>query len=154
MDLPMKAFCLYGNDGKIELTINEILGFPERTSIEGGYDFKGTLDVKTGSYEVHCVGSFFSATGILCRFMHSLMDCYNSFEGTASYRHLYDRDFEFDLRMTKHGHAVVEGTFTEYPHLPNKLVFQMETDQTCILSAINELKKVEEIFAGIMSKRP
>ena len=53
--LPMKAFCLMGNNGndKIELTINELFDFPERTSFEGGYDFKGDLTICAGSYSVY-----------------------------------------------------------------------------------------------------
>jgi len=153
MNLPMKAFCLNGNNEKIELTINKVFGFPEQTSYEGGYDFKGDLDIIIGSYEVHCKNNFYSSTGMLYRLLLSLTDCYNSLEGTATYKHLYEDDFKFSLTMTNYGHAVVEGAFQERADLPNKFVFQMETDQTYILNTIGELKKVVKVFGDDAGKR-
>jgi hypothetical protein len=153
MDLPMKAFCLNGYGEKIEITINEIFGFPEDTSYEGGYDFRGDLDIVVGSYEVHCKNNFFSATGLLYKLLVSLTACYNSLNGIVEYKRLWEHDFQFVLKMTGHGHAVVEGEFRERPDCNNNLVFEMETDQTCILSTINDLKKVAEIFGDNTGKR-
>jgi len=147
--LPLKAFCLMGSNGveKIEIIINEVFDFPERTSFEGGYDFKGELNICVESYEVHSK-DFFSSTGILYTLLVSLTSCYSSLQGIAEYKRLYEDDFAFTLRMGKTGHAMIERTFQEYPHLSNKLTFQMETDQTCILSAISELKQVERLFGN------
>lgn len=64
MELPIKAFCLNGYSEKIELTITEVLDFPNNTSFEGGYDVKGNLDIEIGSYTVHCK-DFYFATGVL-----------------------------------------------------------------------------------------
>lgn len=143
IELPIKAFCLNGENGKIEVTINEVL-FSHK-SIESGYDFKGNLDICIGSYKVHC-NDFYSSTGTLDRLLTSLEICYNSLEGSAEYKRYYEEDLEFILNMTQNGHAIVNGTFREYPHLSNMLTFEMNTDQTFILDIINELKKVIEIF--------
>ena len=45
MNLPMRAFCLNGNaeNDKIEIIINEVFDFLEKTSFRGGYDFVGRL---------------------------------------------------------------------------------------------------------------
>ena len=147
VELPITAFCLMGNNGydKIEITITELMGFPERTSFEGGYDFKGTLTICVGSYNVR-FNNYFSTTGILYNLLTSLVPCYNSLEGTAEYRHMYEKSFYFTLKMTRTGHAMIEGVFREYPHLPNNLVFQFETDQTYIQDTIRELKQVEKLF--------
>ena len=72
--------------------------------------------------------------------------CYDSLEGTTKYKHLYEDGFYFSLKMTKLGHAIIEGAFQEYPHLPNKLVFQFETDQTCIQNTIRDLRQIEKLF--------
>jgi len=153
IDLPLRAFRINGNNGteKIELTINEIFDFPERTSIEGGYDFKGDLIICVGSYEAR-FKDFFSSTGILYELLTSLTSCYNSLDGVAEYKHLYEGDFRFTLKMTSLGHTIIEGVFQEYPHLSNKLIFEMTTDQTCILNAINELKQVERLFGDNKGK--
>jgi hypothetical protein len=157
IELPMTAFCLMGNNGndKIEVTIKELLDFPERTSFEGGYDFIGDLNICAGSYSVK-FNNYFSTTGILHTFLTSLLPCCNSLKGTAKYRHLYEDSFYFVLKMKKFGHAMIEGEFREYPHLPNKLVFEFESDQTCIQNTILELKLVEKLFGdgkGLCSEK-
>ena len=65
-ELPLRAFCLSGNNEKekIEIIINEVFEFPERTGLEGGYDFKGDINICVGSYEVHSE-NFYSSTGII-----------------------------------------------------------------------------------------
>lgn len=155
IDLPMKAFCLNGNGTeKVELTINEVFDFPAHTSIEGGYDFKGSLEICVGSYSVYC-SEFYSSTGVLYNFFTAIQKCYDSLGGTADYRHLYENDLKFSLTMTNWGHAIINGSFREVPHLSNELNFEMETDQTCILEAIKCLKKVKDIFGdskGIQTK--
>jgi hypothetical protein len=145
MELPIKAFCLNGFDEKIELTITEILGFPDSTSYEGGYDVKGNLDIEIGSYIVHCT-DFYFATGVLYRFLDGLENCYKTLIGKAEYKHLLEHDLEFTLEMTKLGHACVTGTYHENPALDNELRFEMETDQTCIKLVIDEIKNVRSIF--------
>lgn len=38
-------FCLRGDDGKICLELNKVFGFPDETSIEGGYDIVCTVTI-------------------------------------------------------------------------------------------------------------
>ena len=153
IELPMKAFCLMGRAGedKIELIIDEIFGFPEETSFEGGYDFRGTLTIHAGSYKVRSK-HYFSSTGILCNLYASLVKCYDSLEGMAKYARMYEKNFEFELKMTKAGHAIINGEYTEYLHLLNVLTFEIETDQTCVRYAINDLKQVVDLFGDNKGK--
>lgn len=151
VDLPMKAFCLKGNNGKIELTIDEVFGFPGNACIEGGYGFLGHLDLHVGSYEVHCA-EFYSSTGRLHRLLAGLQTIYQTLEGTARYKHLYENDFQFVVEMTHFGHAAITGSFHECPHLSNELTFEMETDQTCIERAMNDLKAVERAFGDAIAE--
>ncbi|HOP10892.1 MAG TPA: hypothetical protein PK629_05315 [Oscillospiraceae bacterium] len=146
MDLPIKAFCLNGDNAKIELIITEILDFPN-TSIEGGYDVKGILNINIGCYFVR-YDNFIFATGVIYRFLEGLEKCYQDLKGEAEYRHLYERDLEFTLEMTSLGHAVINGTFRENPAVSTKLDFEMSTDQTFIKSAINDIKNVIKGFGG------
>lgn len=154
MNYPIKAFCLNGNvDGeKIEVFIEEIFGFPENTAYDGGYDFKGTVNICVGSYAVNS-GIIYSSTGALYRLLTSLKQCYQSLKGTAKLCHSLENDFIFDLKMTKWGHGVIEGEYQEFPDVNNKLTFEMETDQTCILIAINALQYIETLFGNELGKR-
>jgi hypothetical protein len=141
-----------GNDGedKIEMIIDELFGFPERTCYAGGYEFKGTLIIHAGCYHARS-GNYYSTTGELHGLCTSLLSCYNSLAGSVKYpRMSYEKNLEFELKMTKLGHATIEGEFREYPHLLNTLVFQIETDQTCIQSAINDLTQIERLFGDNM----
>ena len=146
MDLPIRAFCLSGDNAKIELIITEIFGFPN-TSIEGGYDVKGILNIDIGCYFVR-YDRFIFATGVIYRLLEGLEKCYRDLKGKAEYRHLYERDLEFTLEMINLGHAVIQGTFRENPAVSNKLDFEMSTDQTFIKSAINDIKNVIKVFSG------
>ena len=155
IDLPLRAFCIMGNNGmdKIEIIINEMFGFPNETTYEGGYDFKGALIIIAGSYKIHSE-DFYSSTGVLHGFNTCLKKCYDTLTGTAKYARMFEEDLKFELRMTNQGHALIDGEFREYPHLPNKLSFQIETDQTCIYNAIIDLRHIEKLFGGYNGKQP
>ncbi len=151
MELPIKAFCLNGNNEKIEFTIDEVFGFPSQTSYEGGYDVKGFLEIRVGCYHVYC-NNFYSSTGILYNLLTSLYLCYANLYGVANYKHLLENDLAFSLEMTKFGHATVIGQFQENPSVNNILNFEFETDQTCIKDAINDLKNISSIFGDNTGK--
>lgn len=145
MNLPIRAFCLNGYNGKIELQITEVLGFPDDTSYEGGYDLKGTLHIEVGSYTVHS-DNFYFATGVLYRFLEQLIECYETLNGEAKYKHLLENDLEFTIEMTSLGHALIRGAFRENPAKANVLHFEMRTDQTNIKPVIKDIKNVMSIF--------
>ena len=155
IELPMKAFCLPGSDGddKIEMTINEVFGFPETTSYTGGYEFKGVLAIQAGSYSV-CSEDFYSTTGELYNLYASFTKCYDSLEGMVIFPSAcYERAFEFELEMIDRGRGMVKGRFTEYSHLSNSLIFEIEIDQSCIRCAIDDLKQIEMLFGDNKGKR-
>ena len=138
----MNLFCLNGyEDEKISLELNEIIGFPGHTSIEGGYDIICTLTLDAGCHHLK-YDRLFSATGALYRFCDELKTCYNLLEGTAEYRLLYENDLLFRVEMTTGGHACIKGSFQEMPHKANILQFEMDTDQSCFLSVIQDIENL------------
>ena len=81
----------------------------------------------------------------------SLAGCYDSLQGSVEYVSCpCERNLSFTLDMTVGGRATVEGFFRECFSLPGELTFRIETDQTCILSAIHDLKQVERVFGDSM----
>jgi hypothetical protein len=148
----MEIFCLHGNEeDKILLELNEVLGFPDRTSFEGGYDIICSLQIDVGCYHVKH-GNLYSATGALYRFSNELKNCYQNLKGQAEYRLRLENDLFFALAMTSSGHAEVSGTFRERPDKKNILHFIMNTDQTCflqVIQSIDELKKTYGDMQGI-----
>ena len=146
----MRLFCLHGTDynEKILLELNEVIDFPERTSYEGGYDIICTLQVDVGCYHVKC-DRYYSATGALYRFSDSLKDCYKKLAGNAEYRLRWENDLVFNVAMTSCGHALVTGQFREHPEKNTVLTFEIETDQTCLLSVFQEIDKLQDTFGGM-----
>ena len=110
----MEIFCLYGIDKKekILLELNEVIGFPETTSYEGGYDIICTLQIDIGCYHVKC-DRYFSATGALYSFSDKLKECYKKLDGNAEYHLVLEDDLSFAITMVSNGHAVVRGRFQE-----------------------------------------
>lgn len=142
---PIKAFCFEYNGDKIELIINHVFG--EENSYEG-VDFTGILNIKAGYYEVHCEDYIFSI-GVLKRFYQGLQNCYNTLQGKAEYKALWDRELEFSLYMSKNGCAELRGYFQALPSHPNKLEFSIQIDQTVIKQAIQDLKYVLSLFDNV-----
>lgn len=85
----MNLFCLNGYNGeKIRLDLNEVIGFPNNTSIEGGYDIICTLVIDSGCYHIEH-DRLYSATGTLYRFSKGLDACYTDLFGSGEYHCLY-----------------------------------------------------------------
>ena len=135
----MEIFCLNGyQNEKIQLELVEVLGFPEITSYEGGYDIVCRLLIQVGSYCVNC-DKLYSATGALYKFSDELKSCYAKLNGKAEYRLLLENDLSFVVEMTTSGHAVLTGRFQERPDKENIFSFEMETDQSCFQRLFKEL---------------
>ena len=132
----MEIFSFKGYSGEhITLNLIEVLGYPDTTSYEGGYDIICSLEIKCGCYTVSC-DRYFSASGALYRFQKELIECYKTLEGTAKYALLLENDLIFEVFMESGGKAIIKGDYQECPEKDNKLSFEIETDQTCIKSVI------------------
>jgi len=149
----MCLFCIKGYNGEqISLELKEVIGFPEHTSIEGGYDMKCTLKIDVGCYHVKC-DTLYSATGALYRFCDQLKECYIQLEGEAEYKLFLENDLYFKVDMKNSGQALITGIFQERPDKENILHFQMDTDQTCFLSVIQDIENLKNEYGGMEGKR-
>lgn len=145
----MNLFCLNGYNGeKIILKLNEVIGFPDNTSIEGGYDIICTLIIDSGCYHIEH-DRLYSATGALYRFSEKLSTCYTDLLGFAEYHLLYENDLSIKVEMTTGGHAVVTGTFQERPDKHNILQFEFDTDQSCLLSVIQDIESLKTQYGDM-----
>lgn len=139
---PIKAFCFEYKNEKIELILDHI--FDEDVSCDG-IDFTGELTIKADCYTVY-TKNYISSTGVLKRFYQDLQNCYDTLQGKAEYKALWDRELEFSLIMLKNGLAEINGYFQALPSHPNKLDFSIQTDQTVIENVLKDLKYVLSIF--------
>ena len=131
----MNLFCLNGYNGeKIRLDLNEVIGFPNNTSIEGGYDIICTLVIDSGCYHIE-------------------HDRLYSAIGSGEYHCLYENDLTFKVEMTNGGHAIVTGVFQERPNKQNVLQFEFDTDQSRLLSVIQDIESLKVKYGGMEGLR-
>lgn len=146
MQLPIQAFRLEGVDSLIELTIDELFGFPDETSYGGGYGAKGRLTIRANEYSVVAATHYFT-TGELYRFMLQLEECYETLSGTAVLENT-ERELELECQFNKLGHVSFSGSFQGRPDIENILTFECRSDQTQIPAIIASLKHIYSIFGG------
>lgn len=133
-------FCLGGYNGeKILLEFREDIGFPNETSIDGGYDILCSLQIDAGVY--HAVEDrYYSSTGALNKFLTELKEINNKLNGEAEYQVLYEDYLSFKVLMSTRGHASIIGRFRADFMLKNVLEFEIETDQTFFADTIQSLE--------------
>lgn len=145
----MILFCLNGYNGeKISMELNEVIGFPGNTSIEGGYDIICTLIIDSACYHIE-YDRLYSATGALYRFSKELDSCYTNLFGSAKYHLLYENDLSIKVEMMTGGHAIVTGTFQDRPDKHNILQFEFDTDQSCLLSVIQDIESLKAQYGDM-----
>jgi hypothetical protein len=143
--LPMVAFQIKGNGDSIELTMDEVFGFPKEESYGGGYGAKGVLSIRAGAYSV--TDAHYFTTGELYRFYLALKECYDLLDGEAVLENV-DRELTLKCVFNKNGHVYVSGEFQAKPAVANILIFEFRTDQTQIKSTLSALKAVYKEFGG------
>jgi hypothetical protein len=150
INLPMTAFSIPGYGEKLELTILEVFGFPQEITYPGGYYAKGKIEIKSGSYYVlaeHCF-----TTGELWTFKNALKACYKEFSGEVELNST-ESELELVVEFSYTGKVKIRGSFRERLDIGNKLLFEFESDQTCMLSAIRDLERVEKVFGDDLGVR-
>ncbi|MCM1258271.1 MAG: hypothetical protein NC307_10530 [Roseburia sp.] len=70
-------------------------------------------------------------------------------EEQAEYRMLLENNLCFKAVMTTGGHAVIKGTFQELSHKNNILQVEIDTDQTCFLSVIQDIENIKEKYGDV-----
>ncbi len=150
LKLPIPIFSLSGLDGCIELTMNEVWGFPDQTSFGGGYDAEGTLTIRAGAYSVSAACSF--TTGELYRFSVSLQQCYDTLTGAAVLENT-EQALALACEFDRLGHVVASGCFQAIPSANNRLTFEIHTDQTQVKEILSQLQTVFTVFGGNTGKR-
>jgi len=146
----MRAFRITGIDELIELTIDEVWGFPNETSYGGGYGAKGILSIRAGEYAVSAVHYF--TTGELYRFLIALKQGYDTLTGKAVLENT-EKELELKCEFNKLGHVIASGKFQAVSSINNVLLFSIKTDQTQVKDSITSLQAVYEVFGDNKGKR-
>ena len=151
VELPVRAFRFNGLDGYCEIYISEVFGFPEQTDFDGGYGVRGCINLKANSYQV-LNGGLWLSTGALYRFFKQLKPCYNKLSGEAIFTTV-EQDLKLKADFKKNGHVIINGIYKERPDIDNILHFEINSDQTQVLEALKDLKKIGELFGDELGFR-
>ncbi|MCX2738872.1 WapI family immunity protein [Pontibacter anaerobius] len=134
----MEEFSIIGdNRNYIKISFQEVYGFPESTCHWGGYEFRATVEIKSGSFTVKSF--FWTSTGELYEFYKKLESCNSELKGNVKFVN-YEDNLEFAAKYDELGHVNVQGRFNELDELNNELVFEFNSDQSFISSTLEELK--------------
>lgn len=145
--LPMEAFAIVCMGEYIELTIDEVWGYPDQTSYPGGYAAKGRLSICADGFTINEAEHYFE-TGELYAFMRQLEMCHASLTGEAILENT-ENTLRMICQFDKLGHVTVVGEFRKHTDgRDNCLIFDIRTDQTQIARVLISLKKVSKVFGG------
>jgi hypothetical protein len=142
----MESFKIEGKNGYILVCILEVYGFPNSTSFAGGYDVKGTAEVKVNNYSAS--GELWFSTGEIYNFFTALKKCYEGLNGNAEIL-TTERNLKLDVHFEKLGHAVIKGEYIERLEFNNMLIFEIMSDQSYLQETINELSKIIKNYGGL-----
>ncbi|MUT67739.1 hypothetical protein GOM71_17590 [Paenibacillus sp. NEAU-GSW1] len=133
------------------VTFDEIIGFPNETSIWGGYDVNGTVEIKSGNYYVK--GELWFSTGEIYEFHQQLIRCWSELNGSASFRPSADRCLELIVVFNNRGQVILEGTYTEFASEQNELKFEFESDQGFYEETNDMLLTITKHYGGLKGVR-
>lgn len=141
----MEEFELKGQDSFLIIRINEVFGFPDRTSHFGGYDCIVGIDIKVGGYYVK--SKFHSSTGELFDFYQKIKSCQTELNGLSEFDS-YEGNLEFTVKYT-FGKVVVRGKYQETLTSDNILEFKFDSDQSYLKNTVKELNLIVNKYGGM-----
>ncbi|MCY9669211.1 hypothetical protein M5X11_30530 [Paenibacillus alginolyticus] len=147
----MYVFFLRGNQGCfVRITFDEVFGFPKLTSPFGGYDVRGTVEIKSGNY---CVkGELWFSTGEIYEFYNQLSRCFTELKGISSFC-TTEANLKLEVAFGHRGQVVIEGYFKEFAHRDNELKFEIESNQSFFVETLDGLREIISHYGDLKGKR-
>lgn len=127
---------------------------PERTEIAGdrdlddGYGISARLSIAAGCLHAR-LDEIPVVPDTLYYFRDQLTRCYEWLQGEASYQPLIEEELEFSVRMTQQGKGLLTGCIRKIHAETMRVEFEMETDQSCFPSVIQEIDTLEEKYRAV-----
>lgn len=137
---------LKGESGNfLQIVFEEIHGFPESTSWQGGYEIRATLIIKSEAFQVR--SNFFTTTYELFTFYQELLICNQSLAGKANYSS-FEQDLTFYVEYDNMGHTLINGRFAASMPYDNALCFEFASDQSFIQATLQQLNFIATKYGG------
>ncbi|PSL40922.1 hypothetical protein B0H99_10354 [Planomicrobium soli] len=137
-------FMIAGKQGYIRIDLTEVVGFPDETSYLGGFDVKGRVEIKSGNYYVKDAELWFS-TGQVYEFFVELQEAYQRLKGCATFLES-DNNLNLSLRFNQFGQLNIQGHFQEVSEPENALQFEFESEQSYLISTLQQLQRIVDYY--------
>lgn len=127
---------------------------PERAKIAGdrdlddGYGISARLTIVAGCLHAQ-LDEIPVVPDALYYFRDQLTRCYEWLQGEARYQPLIEEELEFSVRMTQQGKGLLAGCIRKIHAETMQVEFEMETDQSCFPSVIQEIDALEEEYRAV-----
>lgn len=143
----MEKITLQGEENYLNITFEEVYGFPKSTCSWGGYEVRSTLKIKSGNFQV--ASTLWTSTGELNDFFQQLKECNRNLKGIAKYKS-YEGNLKLSVTYdTITGHVNIIGEFSEQNMLNNNLRFHIISDQTFITKTIQDFEPISEKYGDM-----
>jgi hypothetical protein len=133
----------------IRITLDQVYGFPDKTSFFGGYDSISIVEIKSTNYNIK--GSLLVTTGNIYDFYIELEKCQQKLSGLARFDS-YEHNLAFQVEYNSIGHVTVMGEYQEKHEESNLLKFSFITDQTFTRKTLDDLKGFYEQYGNNKGK--
>ena len=147
----MNNFIIDGKQGFIQIEFNEVFGFPDETSFDGGYDVRGKLSLKSENYYVKDAEVWFT-TGQIYTLYKQLQKAYKLLKGSITFSNR-DETFKFEMKFNRSGQIEIEGSFQEFLDKENILQFEFLSDQSYLIATLEELKNIVAYYGDLKGKK-
>ena len=139
----MNSFSIKGSSGFIKIKIEEVYGYPNETSVFGGYDTRSKLRLKSTGFSVNSI--LWVSTGDIFNFYKELEATQRDLRGTASFNS-YENNLSFKICYNTVGHMSIVGEFRDNCEESNVLKFEILTDQSYLNRSLGKLRQMVEKY--------
>ena len=148
-------FSIQAENGETKIIIKEVYGFPNSTSHFGGYDTTSKIEIRSSDNygsEYFLSAHFHISTGDIFLFYDQLLKCYEKLSGTA-YLSNYEDNLNLQLIFDVNGTCKVKGIYMDNSILNNRLMFNLNLDQSYLRSTLIDLKLIHEKYGDQYGKK-
>lgn len=127
---------------------------PARTEIasdrdlDDGYGISARLTIAAGYLHARLDEIPVVPDALYC-FRDQLTRCYERLQGETKYQPLIEEELEFSVRMTQQGKGLLTGYIRKIHAETMRVEFEMETDQSCFPSVIQEINALAEEYSAV-----
>lgn len=147
----MCQFSISGYDGYVKLCINEVYGFPEKTSHYGGYDVKGYIEIKSKGY--YASGDIWFTTGEVFLFYEGLRKAYDDIKGESEFCTTDSGYLKVNVGFQDKGKVFIKGIYQETYSSDNELTFVINSDQSYFSDTLRNLKMIVNEYGNLEGKK-